>query len=71
MHILTEWQIQSWIDRAVNNKAEKYEIHKINSDVDSLECTVRKLSSQIDGLSYELQTCKNELNDIKERQTAE
>jgi predicted RNase H-like nuclease (RuvC/YqgF family) len=44
-----EWRIND-IERKANEAASKHEVYALRSNVDSLERTVRELSTCIDGL---------------------
>lgn len=62
-------RLQGDIDRLaseVRGKADRYEVDQANRDVASLACTVRELSSALDGF-------RNELQELQEnhRQTLE
>lgn len=53
-----------------NNKADKHEIHTLNSKVDSLEHTLRTLRSDFDGLCskcQELETNQIRMQEVIER----
>lgn len=54
------------IHRLESNKADKHEIHTLNSNVDSLERANRELRAEVNGLRSELQTLTDEINRIKE-----
>lgn len=62
----TEWRISD-IERSVNQKAEKYEVSTLSSNVDRLEHSLREASSEIDGLRNELQATQDQLQMILNR----
>lgn len=59
----TEWRIND-IERKVDRKADEYEVSQARRDVDSLERTVRELSSMVDGLRHELEACQDQVNQL-------
>lgn len=62
--IRTEWRVND-IERSLQSKAESHQVSLLNSDVASLERTVRGLSSLCDGLRYELQTCQDQVRELQ------
>ena len=50
-------EIKSKLDRTV----ERHQLEQVNSNVVSLESTVRELRSTCDGLRYELETLREEV----------
>jgi len=62
MHILEEWRINA-IEQKVDRATDRlYEINTLDSKLDSLERTVRELSSVVDGIRYELQENQNQIS---------
>jgi hypothetical protein len=66
--VRSEWRIND-IERELRNKVDRYERTEADRNVDRLEHSLRELSSVVDGLRYELEACKNELNEIKQGKT--
>jgi len=60
----TEWRIND-IERSLNGKADSHRLDQTNGDVDRLECALRELSSLVDGLRSELQTCQGEIRNLE------
>lgn len=58
-----EGEIQS-IHNDLHRKAESYEITTINGKLDSLERTVREISTTVDGIFYRLQELGEKINMI-------
>jgi len=54
------------LERKVSQCAQSHEVHQTCRDVDSLEHTVRELSSLVDGFRYELEGLREEMRIIKE-----
>lgn len=54
------------VERKVSQCAQSHEVHQAQRNVDSLEHTVRELSSVVDGLRYELETLREEIRIMKE-----
>ena len=54
------------IHRLDSQKADKYEIHSINSDISRLEHSMREACASIEGLRYEVQTLQQEVARLKE-----
>lgn len=61
----TEWRISD-IERGLRSKAEDYEVSTLRSQLDSLEHTVRQLSSLVDGLRNELETAQSQIREVVE-----
>lgn len=59
--VRTEWRVND-IERSLRGKAESHEVSSLRSDVDGLERTIREMRSLCDGLRFELETYKSELN---------
>ena len=53
------WIIDDKISAAIINKADKHEVFAVSSSVDSLERTVRSLSTEVAGLRSELEATKD------------
>jgi hypothetical protein len=53
------WAIQDMIDRSTNQKAEKHEVHSLDSRVDSLEHSLRGARADIDGVRGQLEAAQN------------
>jgi hypothetical protein len=49
-----------------SRKADKHEIHTLNSRVDTLERAYRELSSDVNGLRSELQTAQETIRQISD-----
>ena len=45
----------SSLKQELNRKADTHEISSLNSKLVSLECTIRELRTEVDGLRFELQ----------------
>ncbi len=54
------------IKNQLSQSAKSYELQQISSDVDSLERTVRGISSSFDEFRYELETLKEEMRTLRE-----
>jgi len=52
----------SSIKSELSRKAESYEIHSLNSRLDSVEHTVREIVSALDGLVFRLQAIEDKVN---------
>lgn len=63
----TEWRISD-IERSLRDKVDRHELSSTNGDVARLEDSIRELSSLVDGLRYELQTCKEKLNYFEQKE---
>lgn len=59
--IRTEWRVAE-IERALNNKVDKYERTEADRNVDRLESSLREISSLVDWLRSELEATQNKLN---------
>lgn len=56
----TEWRISD-IERNLRGKADSHEVSTLSSDVGRLERANGELRSEIDGLRYELQAVKDQV----------
>jgi len=53
------------VKRQLNNKAENHEIHTLNIKVDSMERSMRELSSNIDELRYRIEDAENKITQVE------
>ena len=53
------------VRRALHGKANSYELHALTSKLDRLECTMRDLSTTLDGFRAELQAVQETLREAK------
>ena len=53
------WAIQDMIDRSTNQKAEKHEVHSLDSRVDSWENSLRGARADIDGVRGQVEAAQN------------
>lgn len=67
--IRTEWRVND-IERALQQKAESYQLESIRSDVGSLERSLREACSCIDGLRHALEATLERVQQL-ERKTEE
>lgn len=58
--------IQS-IKNKLHRKADDHEIHSINRRLDSVEHTLREISSTLDGILFKFQTIENQLTEAGDR----
>lgn len=59
-HILEEWRIRDVEQKAERANSRFYELDALKRDVAGLEHSLREARSDIDGLRYELQACKDQ-----------
>jgi len=67
MHILEEWRIRDIEQKAERASGRLYEIDSLNSDVGSLEHSIREIRTECDGLRSELQTQAERMTLIEDR----
>lgn len=65
MSVLFEWRIRDIEQKADRAVSRLYEIDSLNSNVDSLERSVRELRSENDRLLSELQECMRRIEQIE------
>lgn len=58
--IRTEWRVDK-IEQDISRKAESHEVSSLRSDVDRLERSNRELSSTLDELRNQIQSCQDQL----------
>ena len=54
------------IKSELHRKVDEHEISSINRRLDSLEHTVREISTSVDGIIFRLQTCEDKLAQLEE-----
>lgn len=64
--IRVEWRVAD-IERNLQRKADSHEVSTLRSDVDSLECTNRQLSSEVTVLRTELQTLQDSIRTLQDQ----
>ena len=52
------------IKRQLNGKVESHEIHSLKSNVDSMERSLREISSNFDALRYRVEETENKIDQI-------
>lgn len=67
MHILEEWRIRDIEQKAERASSRLYEIDSLNSNVGSLEHSVREIRAECDGLRSELQAQADRMMAIEDR----
>jgi len=58
--IRTEWRVEQ-IESTISRKADSHEVSSLRSDVDRLERSNRELSSALDELRNQIQSCQDQL----------
>ena len=65
MHILEEWRLRDIEQKADRAHNRLYEIDTLNSNVGSLEHSMREVRSLVDGLRNELEAAQSEIGQLK------
>jgi len=67
MSILFDWRIQDIERKADRAEQRLYELDELNRRLASLEYSFREISSDCDGLRYELQTKADQIIELEDR----
>jgi phage shock protein A len=65
MHILEEWRFRDVEQKADRAHNRLYEIDTLNSNVGSLEHSMREVRALVDGLRNELEAAQGEIQQLK------
>lgn len=61
--IRVEWRVEE-IERNLQRKADQNEIYTLTGDVDRLECSLREVRAEVDGLRHELQALQDQVTQL-------
>ena len=65
MHILEEWRFRDVEQKADRAHNRLYEIDTLNSNVGSMEHSMREVRALVDGLRNELEAAQGEIQQLK------